>query len=335
MVRLPSDRKRMIGTRPVNPVGLGCMNIVWGYGTLPSAPECARLLDHALDCGYDHLDTARIYGLGKSEELIGETLHGRRNRFFLASKTGIRADGNERVSDSRPETIRAALEGSLRLLKTDHIDLYYLHRRDFSVPIEESVGALAEMVKEGKIGGIGLSEMSAQTLRAAHATHPITAMQTEYSLWTRQVEIAVLDACRDLDVTLVAFSPLGRGALGGILRDPTVLPDGDMRRGMPRFQADHWPGNLSRLEMFFALAADAQLGPAQLALAWVLSRGNHIVTIPGTTSIAHMEENIATMAQEIAPEILTRAGELINPKTITGQRYPAHMQESIDTEEYA
>lgn len=335
MVGLPSGMRRAIGTRKVNPIGLGCMNIVWGYGTPPSATDGARLLDRALDCGYDHLDTARIYGLGKSEELIGETLQGRRNRFYLASKTGIRADGSRRLSDSRPEFIRASLEESLRLLRTDHIDLYYLHRRDFTVPIEESVGALAEMVGEGKIGGIGLSEMSAQTLRKAHAIHPITAMQTEYSLWTREVEIAVLNACRELGVTMVAFSPLGRGALGGILRDPAALPDSDMRRGMPRFQEDHWPGNLSTLESFFALAAEARVTPAQLALAWVLSRGEHVVAIPGTTGIAHLEENIATTAHEIAPAILTRAGELINPGTISGPRYPAHMQKSIDTEAFA
>jgi aryl-alcohol dehydrogenase-like predicted oxidoreductase len=335
MTGLPSDRRRSISGRAVSSVGLGCMNIVWGYGTTPSEPECARLLDRAIDCGYDHLDTARIYGLGKSEELIGNTLHGRRDRFFLASKTGIRADGDSRQSDSRPEFIRAALEESLRLLRTDHIDLYYLHRRDFTVPIEDSVGALADLIKEGKIGGIGLSEMSAETLRRAHATHPIAAMQTEYSLWTRQVEIAVLDACRELGVTMVAFSPLGRGALGGALRDPAILPDGDMRRTMPRFQGDHWPRNLSALDRFFALAAQAQITPAQLALAWVLSRGEHIVAIPGTTSIPHLEENIATLELAVDPAILARADDIISPKTISGPRYPPHMQQSIDTEEYA
>lgn len=335
MTGLPPERRRIIGGRAVNPVGLGCMNIVWGYGQLPSPTDCTRLLDQAIERGYDHLDTARIYGLGKSEELIGETLHGRRNRFYLASKTGIRADGEKRHSDSRPEFIRAALEESLRLLRTDHIDLYYLHRRDFTVPIEESVGALADMVKEGKIGGIGLSEMSAETLRRAHATHPITAMQTEYSLWTRQVEIAVLDSCRELGVTLVAFSPLGRGALTGVLRDPAILPDGDMRRTMPRFQQDNWPRNLSALDRFFALAREAGVAPAHLALAWVLSRGDHIVAIPGTTSIPHMEENIATMEQTIDPAILAQAGEIISPSTISGPRYPPHMQRSIDTEEFA
>jgi aryl-alcohol dehydrogenase-like predicted oxidoreductase len=311
------------------------MNIVWGYGLLPSPQDCARLLDQAIDRGYDHLDTARIYGLGKSEELIGEILHERRDRFYLASKTGIRVDGEKRHSDSRPEFIRAALEESLRLLRTDHIDLYYLHRRDFTVPIEESVGALADLVKEGKIGGIGLSEMSAETLRRAHATHPIAAMQTEYSLWTRQVEIAVLDTCRELGVTLVAFSPLGRGALGGLLRDPSVLPDGDMRRTMPRFQADHWPQNLSTLDRFFALADQAGVTPAQLALAWVLSRGDHLVAIPGTTCIPHMEENIATTGLRIDAAIIAQAGEIISPGTISGSRYPPHMQRSIDTEEYA
>ena len=335
MTGLPGRTHRIIGTRAINPIGLGCMNIVWGYGLMPAPKDCAALLDRAIDCGYDHLDTARIYGLGKSEELIGQTLQGRRDRFYLASKTGIRVDGEKRHSDSRPEFIRAALEESLRLLRTDHIDLYYLHRRDFTVPIEESVGALADLVKEGKIGGIGLSEMSAETLRRAHAIHPITAMQTEYSLWTRQVEIAVLDTCRELGVTMVAFSPLGRGALGGGLRDPDTLPESDLRRTMPRFQHDHWPHNLSALERFFVLAAEAQVTPAQLALAWVLSRGDHIVAIPGTTSIPHMEENIATTELAIDPAILDRADRIVSPETISGPRYPPHMQRSIDTEEYA
>lgn len=335
MAGLQFGNPRKLGGRQVRPIGLGCMNLVWGYGTMPSAAEAARLLDRAVDLGYDHLDTARIYGMGRSEELIGETLHGRRGKFYLASKTGIRAEGDKRITDCRPEMIRTALEESLRLLRTDHIDLYYLHRRDFTVPIEESVGALGDLVKEGKIGGIGLSEMSADTLRKAHATHPITAMQTEYSLWTRQVEIAVLSACRELGVALVAFSPVARGALGGALRDTAALVDGDMRAAMPRFQPDHWPHNLALIERFTELARAAGLAPAQLALAWVLSRGDHVHAIPGTTRIDHLEENLATLDRLVDETLMAQADTIINPRTISGNRYPPNMQKSIDTEEYA
>lgn len=335
MKELPVRDRRMIGGRAVCPIGLGCMNIAWAYGKPPSPQDAARLLDQALDQGYDHLDTARVYGLGKSEALIGETLHGRRKHFFLASKTGIRVEGEKRITDCRPEFIGEAVEESLRLLKTDHIDLYYLHRRDFTVPIEESVGALADLVKAGKIGGIGLSEMSAETLRKAHSVHPITAMQTEYSLWTREVEIAVLDACRELGVALVAFSPVGRGPLVGTPSDPSQFEEHDLRRSMPRFNAENWPQNHKLIVALAVLAREAGVTPAQLALAWVLSRGDHIHAIPGTANIAHMEENIAVMEQTIDAAIIARAGELINASTVSGPRYPPHMQRSIDTEIFA
>ena len=205
--------KRAINGRLTNPVGLGCMSLSWAYGVPPSDEDGAKLLHRALDLGYDHLDTARIYGLGHNETLIGKTLKDNRDKFFLASKTGIIVDGEKRRIDCKPETIRKACDESLRLLQTDHIDLYYLHRRDFETPIEDSVGTLVELIKEGKIGSIGLSEMSAETLRKASAVHPIAAMQTEYSLWTRNPEIAVLEACKDVGTTFVAFSPVGRGAL--------------------------------------------------------------------------------------------------------------------------
>ena len=325
----------MIGTRAVRPVGLGCMNIAWAYGRPPGAAEAARLLDQAIDLGYEHLDTARVYGLGKSESLIGETLHGRRNRFVLASKTGILVDGDQRRIDCRPEFIRAALEESLRLLRTDHVDLYYLHRFDVNVPIEESVGALGDLVKEGKIGGIGLSEMSAPTLRRAHAVHPVTAMQTEYSLWTRDVEVAVLDACRELGVALVAFSPLCRGPLVGTPADPAQFDDRDIRNGMPRFTPENWAHNRLLADRLAALAGEAGVTPAQLALAWVLSRGDHVHAIPGTGRIAHMEENFATLDRALPPDIIARAGEAISPQTTAGPRYPAQMRVGIDTEQLA
>jgi len=327
--------KRAINGRPTNPVGLGCMSLSWAYGVPPSDEDGAKLLHRALDLGYDHLDTARIYGLGHNETLIGKTLKDNRDKFFLASKTGIIVDGEKRRIDCKPETIRKACDESLRLLQTDHIDLYYLHRRDFETPIEDSVGTLAELVKEGKIGSIGLSEMSAETLRKASAVHPIAAMQTEYSLWTRNPEIAVLEACKDVGTTFVAFSPVGRGALAAAVENPADLVDNDLRRGQPRFNADNWPHNLKLIEAFKSIAAAQGVTPAQLSLAWVLSRGDHVVTIPGTASIPHLEENIARWDWQPDSAVLETIDALINQQTVAGPRYPEAMQRTIDTEEFA
>lgn len=318
----------------VQRVGLGCMGLSHGYGTPPAPADAARLLNRALDLGYDHLDTARIYGAGANEALIGEALNGRRREFFLASKTGIVFQGDKRGTDCSPATIRRAVDESLAALRTDHIDLYYLHRRDFAVPIEESVGALAELVMAGKIGAIGLSEMSAETLRRAAVVHPIAAMQTEYSLWTREPEIAVLDACRELGTTFVAFSPLARGVLAGNMRDPGTLPERDIRRTMPRFDAGHWPRNLALADAFAAIAAEQDVTPAQLALAWVLSRGDHVVAIPGTTRTDHLEENFARRDWVVPREVTKRLDSLINRHTVSGPRYGAAMQRTIDTEQF-
>lgn len=327
--------KRQLSTRRVEAIGLGCMSLSHAYGTPPSPADGAKLLHRALDLGYDHLDTARIYGVGRNEALIGETLAGRRGEFFLASKTGIIVDGDKRRIDCRPETIRAALEESLRLLKTDHIDLYYLHRRDFTVPIEDSVGALADLVKAGKIGSIGLSEMSADTLRRAHAVHPIAAMQTELSPWTREAEIAVLDACRELGVTFVAFSPVGRGALANGVADPSSLPAGDLRPAMPRFSPENWPRNRALIDAFVALAVECGVTSAQLSLGWVLAKGDHVVAIPGTANIEHLEENIARRDWLPEADLVARIDALINRNSVAGGRYPDFMQRSIDTESFA
>ena len=326
---------REINGRAVGPVGLGCMSLSWAYGRPPSPEDGAKLLNRALDLGYDHLDTARIYGEGKNEALIGEALRGRRDEFFLASKTGIFVDGKARRIDCSPAMIRAAIEDSLRALKTDHIDLYYLHRRDFSIPIEESIEELARAVAAGKIGAIGLSEMSAETLRRASAVHPIAAMQTEYSPQTRQPEIAVLDACAELGTTFVAFSPVGRGSLCGVLREPAALPDGDLRKSWPRFTGDNWTHNLALTDAFGEIARTAGVTAAQLALGWVLAQGEHIVAIPGTANIAHLEDNIARADWRPEPATIARIDALINHATVAGHRYPEGLRAAIDTEEFA
>jgi aryl-alcohol dehydrogenase-like predicted oxidoreductase len=326
---------RTINGQPVNPIGLGCMSLSWAYGTPPSDADGAKLLHRALDLGYNHFDTARIYGMGHNETLIGNTLKGRRKEFFLASKTGIFVDGNKRRIDCRPEMIRAAVEESLRLLRTDHIDLYYLHRRDFKTPIEDSVGELALAVQAGKIGSIGLSEMSADTLRAASAVHPIAAMQTEYSLQTRNPEIAVLEACRGVGATFVAFSPVGRGSLCGTLRDPSALPDGDLRKKWPRFVGENWAANLAQIDVFGVIAQDTGVTAAQLALGWVLAKGDHIVAIPGTANIAHLEENITRQDWRPDAATIAKVDGVINQRTIRGPRYPSATQATIDTEEFA
>ncbi|OYX61293.1 MAG: aldo/keto reductase [Novosphingobium sp. 32-60-15] len=328
-------QRRAINGHLTNPVGLGCMSLSWAYGGRPSEEDGIALLHRAIDIGYDHFDTARLYGLGHNETQVGIALEGRRDKVFLASKMGIFASGEKRGIDCHPDTIRSEVEISLKLLRTDHIDLYYLHRRDFTVPIEDSVGALADLVKEGKIGSIGLSEMSADTLRKAHAVHAIAAMQTEYSLWTRQAEIAVLDACRELGTTFVAFSPVARGALANGVSDPASLEEKDIRRAMPRFMGDNWPGNLALIQQFNAIALREGVTPAQLSLAWVLSRGDHIVTIPGTGKIAHLEENIARWDWDIPASVAVEVNALINQQTVAGHRYAGAMMPTIDTEDFA
>jgi aryl-alcohol dehydrogenase-like predicted oxidoreductase len=327
--------KRTINGRAVNPVGLGCMNICWAYAPPVADDYAIKLLNAALDNGYDHLDTARIYGEGQSETLIGQGLKHRRQEYFLASKTGIFVDGNARRIDCRPESIKAACETSLKLLQTDHIDLYYLHRRDFNTPIEDSVGALAELVEEGKIGSYGLSEMSADTLRRAHAVHPCAAMQTEYSPMTRNPEIAVLDACKELGVTFVAFSPVGRGLLAGGLRAGQEWTKGDLRGSWPRFQEPNYAANLKLVEAYKTIASEAGVTPSQLSMGWVLAKGDHIVTIPGSQNIAHVEENIARWDWVPDAATVAKVDALINRNTVAGERYTPGMQAAIDTEEFA
>jgi len=327
--------KRTIGGREVNAIGLGCMNLGHAYGEPLSAEAGARLLERALDLGYNHFDTARIYAGGKNEVMLGKALKGRRDQVYLASKMGIFVEGGKRWIDCRPETIRAELDKSLAGLGVDHIDLYYMHRRDFAVPIEESAGAMAELIAEGKIGGYGLSEMNAESLRRAHAVHPVTAVQNEYSPWARNVEIAVRDTARELGVALVAFSPLGRGALTGKLRDPSTLVAGDLRLSMPRFQPDNWPHNLAMVDRLAALAAEAGVSAAQLCLGWVLAQAPHIHVIPGTARIDHLEENFARADWLPDAELVAAVSALFAPGAVAGPRYSAAAQAQIETEEFA
>jgi aryl-alcohol dehydrogenase-like predicted oxidoreductase len=325
---------RTLGPFEVSAIGLGCMSLSHAYGTPPEPAAGADVLRAALDLGYTHFDTAALYGFGANETLIASALGARRHEFVLASKGGMfrNADG-KRAIDGRPEVIRKNCEESLTRLQTEVIDLYYLHRWDKRVPIEDSVGALAGLVQDGKVRTIGLCEVSGPTIRRACAVHPLAAVQSEYSLWTRNTEVAVLEACRELGITLVAFSPLARGFLTGELRDVSALPAKDIRHHMPRFQADHFPKNLRLLDGLAAIAGETGYSMGNLALAWVLAQGSHIVPIPGTTRIEHLEENAGAANVRLDTHTLERLDALINPSTVSGARYNAATQAEIDTEE--
>lgn len=327
-------KMRRVGPFEVSAIGLGCMNLSHAYGTPPPEEAAQALLREALDLGISFFDTAALYGFGANEELVGRTLAADREKFLLASKCGLHGVDGKRVVDGRPATLKWSCEQSLKRLRTDRIDLFYLHRWDRKVPIEDSVGALADLVREGKVRAIGLSEVSAATLERAHAVHPIAALQTEYSLWTRNPEIAVLEACRELGTAFVAFSPVARGFLGGELRDVSTLEAKDLRRSMPRFEPANYAANLKLLDGFVAIAAELQCTPAQLALAWVLSRGEHVLAIPGTTKIAHLRDNAAAADIGLSASTLARLEALINPRTVVGGRYDAAAQAGVDTEEF-
>lgn len=325
---------RRLGRGTVMPVGLGCMNLSYAYGVPPSAAEGRIVLQKALDLGVDHFDSAALYGFGKNEELVGPFLKPHRDKVFLVSKGGMRGENGVRTIDNRPEKLRDDLENSLRRLQTDFIDLYYLHRYDKVTPIEDSVGELGRFVEQGKIGAIGLSEVSASTIRAAHATHPVAAVQSEYSLWSRNVEIAVLDTCAEFGITFVAFSPLARGFLTAVDLDPPAFADKDLRRAMPRFSEPNFSKNRKLLMQFRQIALEVGCTPAQLSLAWILSRGDNMHVIPGTTSAAHVEDNVGAAALKLTAETISRLDRLINQDTVSGPRYSAAVQADIDTEEF-
>ena len=299
-------KQRFLGPFTVSAIGLGCMNICHAYGAPVSEAQAERLLLAALDAGVTHFDTAALYGFGASERLVGKVLSAHRAKFTLASKCGMQGvdvagDGKlVRVIDGRPGTLKVTCEAALQRLRTDVIDLYYLHRWDKSVPVEDSVGALADLVRAGKIRAIGLSEVSAATLRRAHAVHPIAALQTEYSLWTRNPEIAVLQACRELGVSFVAFSPVARGFRCGPL-DVAAFDAKDIRRTMPRFTPENHAKNQALLPPFNAIAAEVGCTPSQLAIAWLLHQGDDILPIPGTTSVDHLMDDLGAAQVHLPP----------------------------------
>ncbi|CAN7383902.1 aldo/keto reductase [Microbacterium foliorum] len=315
-------------------LGLGCMSLSHAYGVPPSEDEGLAVIRGALDAGVTHLDTATLYGGGRNEELVGQALRGRRDEVVLASKGGMAQVEGKKVIDGRPETLTAQVDASLRRLGVEQIDLYYLHRWDRTVPIGDSVGALAEAVQAGKIGAIGLSEVSVTRLREAQQVAPIAAVQNEYSLWTRNPELGMLEATRSSGVALVAFSPVARGFLADGVGDPAQLAEKDIRLGMPRFQGTNWEANAALLPAWRDLAAEAGCTPAQLALAWLLSRGDHVVPIPGTTNPNHLREDFSAATVTVDAALLERAGELIDTSTVAGPRYAPGPAAEVDAETF-
>jgi aryl-alcohol dehydrogenase-like predicted oxidoreductase len=308
----------------VSEIGLGCMGMSAFYGSADEQ-ESLRTIHRALDLGCGFLDTSDMYGPHTNEELVGRAIAGRREQVFLATKFAIRLEPGQdggppkRSIDGSPEYVRAACEGSLARLGVEHIDLYYQHRVDPDTPIEETVGAMAELVAEGKLRYIGLSEASAQTIRRAHAVHPVTAVQSEYSLWTRDLEPEILPTLRELGIALVAYSPLGRGFLSGRFSSPEELDEGDFRRYGPRFTGDNLQHNLKLADTVKQLAAEKGITPGQLALAWVLHRGEHIVPIPGTKRVCYLEENLAAADVRLSDEDVQRIADTV--PAASGERY--------------
>jgi aryl-alcohol dehydrogenase-like predicted oxidoreductase len=308
------------------------MSMSQSYGAA-DRQESERTLHHALDIGYTFLDTASLYGLGHNESLIGEVLASRRHEFILASKCGIVNRDGKRAVDCTPENVKKTCEDSLRRLNTEVIDLYYLHRRDFKVPIEESVGALADFVRAGKIRYIGLSECSSSTIEKAHREHPICAVQSEYSLWSREPEVKVFDCCKRLGIGFVPFSPLGRAFLSGVISDMSALSKDDMRQSMPRFLGENFQQNLKLLTELEQIAKANSCTMAQLALAWVLAQDANFVPIPGTKHRHYVKENARAAELSISAEQLQRAGEIFAGDKVLGDRYTMAQMISVDTEE--
>ncbi|CCV03769.1 conserved hypothetical protein [Mesorhizobium metallidurans STM 2683] len=318
---------RKLGTElDVYPVGLGCMGMSFGYGG-QEEKESIATLRRAVEIGVNFFDTAEVYGPYENEILLGKALKPVRDRVTIATKFGFRildeGSGTERMAgvDSRPEHVKAVAEASLKRLGTEVIDLYYQHRVDPNVPIEDTVGAMAELVRDGKVRALGLSEASAATIRRAHAVHPIAAVQSEYSLWSRDPEEDVFAVCRELGIGFVPYSPLGRGLLTGTIAKPDTLSAGDWRLGLPRFQADAMAANAKVIATLEKMAAEKGVAPAQLALAWVLHQGDFIVPIPGARKIRHLEQNTAAAEIVLSAADVRAIGDALSPDKVVGKRY--------------
>jgi len=307
----------------VSAIGLGCMGMAAFYGQASDEAQATAVIHRALDLGVTFFDTAEMYGPHVNELQVGKALAGRRDQAFIATKFGIgyNADRTALTVDGSPANVRRAIEGSLKRLGVDHVDLYYLHRVDPNTPIEETVGAMGELVTEGKVRFLGLSEAAPDTLRRGHATHPITALQTEYSLWSREPEDELLALCDELGIGFVPYSPLGRGFLSGEIRSVDDLAADDFRRSNPRFQGENFQKNLDLVEAVKGIAADKGVTAAQLALAWVLARGEHLVPIPGTRRIRTLEENAAAVDLTLTPEDLARIDAVFPKGAASGHRY--------------
>lgn len=325
-------QKRPLGRTGVelSAIGFGCMGSFGWYGERDDA-QARATIQQAIDRGINHFDTAASYQNGENERALGQIIRGQRDRLFIATKYGITRDAAGRlVIDNKPQSLQKACEGSLERLGVEHIDLFYLHRIDRTTPIEESVGTLAELVKAGKIRHIGLSECSVDTLRRAHAVHPIAAVQNEYSLWTRDPEAEMLPACRELGVSLVAYSPLGRGFLAGNFRDLNELPQDDNRQAQPRFQAANVQHNLQIAAAIREFAAQKGCTAAQLALAWVLAQGSDLMPIPGTKRPERLAENLGALDVQLTPADIDAINQKIAAISVRGERYPPPMMNALN-----
>ncbi len=324
---------RQLRDLTVSALGLGCMGMSAFYGDTDEAQSLSTL-DRALELGVTFYDTADMYGPYTNEQLLGRWLRGRRDQVVLATKFGIQYDPahpHQRSINGKPDYVRRAIEASLKRLETDHVDLYYLHRVDPATPIEDTVGAMAQLVKEGKVRALGLSECSPETLRRAHAVHPVTAVQSEYSLWTRDPEeTGILATCRELGVGFVPYSPLGRGFLTGQFTSPDDFADDDFRKHNPRFQGENFARNLELVREVQRLAAEKGCTPSQLALVWVMSQGHDIVPIPGTKHVKYLEENLGALEVQLTPDDLSRLDTAFPLGAAAGTRYPESSMGSVN-----
>lgn len=318
-------KTRKLGELEVGAQGLGCMGMSQAYGVRDNDEESIATIHRALDLGVTLLDTANVYANGVNEELVGRAIAGRRDEVVLATKFGIVWNDGAMGARGDAEYVKQSCDESLRRLGVDHIDLYYQHRVDPDTPIEETWGALAELVEAGKIRYAGISEASAATIRAAHAVHPVTALQSEWSLWTRGIEGEILDTCRELGIGVVPFSPLGRGFLTGAVTSVADLPEDDMRRGLPRFAEGNFERNMAIVEALRKLASDKGVTAGQLALAWVQSQGEDVVPIPGTKRRKYLEENVAAASLELTADDLAAIEAAAPADAIAGERYPERL----------